>query len=263
MDVILSISNWYNFIVDRLAFDALFIPVSILIVFALFNRREYKNKTVLHFILTALTVSLVSRYMYFVYMHMKINTRYLFPVAFYVIILCVTGFMLIIRLLKLSTGRNSRIKEKHLIVFLILIIGAGSIWKALGAPDRKQYIHETAKTIRASNNPVLISNVRDSRRVAWHAKTKLLELSSVTDIDNPVFFEKALDILSSKSQQVFLLVDVKDKDFRKIFSDKKIKFPDSLILIKEFKLRHRRFYSFYKVKYTGKNEDFNSGTMDK
>ena len=169
MNIILSISAWYNFIVDRLAFDAMFIPVSILVVLALFNRKEYRNTKTLRFILTALVVTLISRYIYFVNMEMKINTRYLFSAAFYLIILCVPGFMLIILLLKKLSHKVKWIREKYLIIFLLLIIAAGSIWKALGTPDKKEYIQGTATIVKASAPAILISNLRDSTRVAWHS----------------------------------------------------------------------------------------------
>lgn len=245
MNIILSASAWYNFIVDRLAFDALFIPVSILIVFALFNSREYKNVKVLRFILTALAVTLVSRYMYFVFMETKINTRYLFTAAFYIIILCVPGFMLIMKLLKKLT----RQKEKYLISFLVLIIAAGSIWKTLGSVDKKEYITGTAKIVKVSAPAVLISNLHDSRRVAWHAKAELIPLASIMDTDNPGGADGAMKVLSSKNKNFFLLVNFKDNEFRKIFSDKKVSFPERLVFLKEFKARHRKFYALYKVKH--------------
>jgi len=241
-------SAWYNFIVDRLAFDAMFIPVSILIVFALFNCREYKNAKVLRFILTALVVTLISRYIYFVFMETKINTRYLFTAAFYIIILCVPGFMLIIRLLKKLTGR----KEKYLIIFLLLIVAAGSIWKALGSVDKKAYIRGTAEILKASAPAVLISNLHDSRRVTWHSKAELLPLASVLNIDKPIEFDGALKTLGSKDKNFFLLVNLKDREFRKLFSDKKVMFPERLVFLKEFKARHRKFYALYKVKHIEK-----------
>ena len=247
MDIILSLSAWYNFIVDRLAFDAMFIPVSILIVFALFNYKEYKNKTILHFILTTLIIILISRYIYFIHKNTRINTRYLFPAAFLLIILCVPGFSLITRFLKHICKKSSWIKEGHFIILMLLLISIGNIWKALGSPDRKHYIHDSAKIIKASSPSILISDLRDSKRVAWHSDAKLLPLSSVTDIDNPVNFENALKILSSKNKNIFLLIKSKDSEFRKHFSDKKVELPTQLILLKEFKARHRRFYSLYKV----------------
>lgn len=247
MDIILSLSAWYNFIVDRLAFDAMFIPVSILVVFAFFNCKEYKNKKILNFILTALVITLISRYMCFIHMDMKINTRYLYPAAFLIIILCVPGFSLITRLLKYISQKSSWIKERHLIILLLLLIGIGSIWKALGSPDRKHYIHDAAKIIKTSSPSLLISNLRDSIRVAWHSEAELIPLSSVMNIDNPINFANALKILSSKNKNIFLLIKSKDSEFRKIFSDKKVEFPAKLIFLKEFKARHKRFYSLYKI----------------
>lgn len=241
-------SAWYNFIVDRLAFDAMFIPVSILIFLALFNRKEYKNTEMLRFILTALVVCLVSRYIQFVHADRNINTRYLYPAAFYVIVLCIPGFTLIILLLKKLTNKTRWIKERYLVIFLLLIIAAGNIWKAFGTPDIKQYIQSTAKIVRASGPAVLISNVDDPRRVAWHSRAELIPLSSVVDIDNPVDFDNAMKVLSSRNKNIFLLIKFKDNEFRKIFADKKVKFPGNLIFLKEFKARHKKFYSLYKIK---------------
>lgn len=247
MEVILSISAWFNFIIERLIADAIFVPVAVLAGFAFFNRKEYKNKKILRFISTGLIFSVVYCYLYFVYMNMKINTRYLYPAVFYVIILCVPGFSLIILLLKKLTQKIAWIKEKHLIIFLLLVIAAGSICKALGTPDRKLYIHNAAKIIKASSHPLLISNLRDSSRVAWHSNAELLLLSSVADIDNPVNFESALQKLSSKNKNIFLFVAFKDAEFRKRFSNKKVRFPAQLVLLKEFKAKHKRFYSLYKA----------------
>lgn len=181
-------------------------------------------------------------------MDMQINTRYLYTVAFYVIILSVPGFFVIVRLLKYICQKNDKIKEKHLIIFLLVIIGIGSICKALGPPDRKHYIHDAAKIIKASSGAIIISNLRDSKRIAWHSDAELLPLSYVTDIENPLNFENAFEILSSKNKNIFLFVKFKDDKFRKIFSDKKIAFPAKLILVKEFKEKRRKFYSLYRMK---------------
>lgn len=247
MEVILSFSAWYDFIVDRLAFDAMFIPVYTLIIFALFNRKEYKNTHVLRFMLIALIISMISRYAQFVNTDMKINSRYLYPIAFYIIILCVPGFTLIILLLKKFTHKVSWIKEKYLIIFLLFIIATGSIWKALGEPERKQYIHDTAKIIKSSAPAILISNLRDSRRVAWHSNAELILLSSVMNIDNPVDLGNTLKMLNSKNKNIFLFIKFKDSEFRKLFNNKN-KFPEELIFLKEFKARHKRFYSLYELK---------------
>lgn len=250
MEVILSFSAWYDFIVDRLAFDAMFIPVCILVIFALFNRKEYKNTNVLRFVLIALIISMISRYAQFVNNNMKINSRYLYPITFYIIILCVPGFTLIILLLKKLTHKISWIKEKYLIIFLLLIIAIGSILKALGKPDRKQYIHDTAKIIKVSAPAILISNLRDSRRVAWHSNAELILLSSVVNIANPLDLSNALKMLNSKNKNIFLLIKFKDSEFRKLFNNNK--FPEELIFLKEFKAKHKRFYSLYEFK-TKKN----------
>jgi hypothetical protein len=245
---------WYNFIVDRLAFDAMFIPVSILIVFALFNRKEYKNTGMQRFILTALAVSLFSRYVYFVYVDMKINTRYLFPAAFYLSILCVPGFTLLVMLFKKLTCKIKWIREIYLIILLLLMVAVGNIWKALGDPDVKRYIHGTAKIVRASAPAILISNLHDSRRVAWHSRAKLIPLSDVADINNPVNLGNSLKTLEPQNKNIFLIVKFKDNEFRKIFSDKKAQFPESLIFLKEFKARHGKFYSLYQVSLIKKND---------
>ena len=248
MELMFSISGWYNFIVERLLLDAIFIPTMILIGFAFFNRKEYRNTKMLRFILSALVLSLIIPYIHFVYMDMKINTRYLYTATFYVIILCVPGFFLILCLLKYIFQKNDRVKEKHLIIFLLLIIGIGSICKALGPPDKKHYIHDAAKIIKASPDSIVMSNLRDSKRIAWHSNAELLPLSSVTDIENPIDFENALNILSSRNKNIFLFVKCKNDKFRKFFSEKKIAFPAKLILLKEFKAKQKRFYSLYKVK---------------
>ena len=244
----MSLSAWYNFIVDRLLFDAIFIPVAILMFFALFDRKKYQNVKVLRFILTTFAVVLVSRYLFFIIVNMKINTRYLFPIAFLIIILCVPGFSLITRGLNLILKKVSWIKERYLVIFLVMLVAIISICKALSPPDRKHYIHDTAKIIKASSSSILISDLRDSKRVAWHSDTELLPLASVIDIDNPVNFENALEILSSKNKNIFLLMKSKDIDFRKLFNDKKVNFPARIILLQEFKVRHNRFYSLYKIK---------------
>jgi hypothetical protein len=259
LEVILSISAWCNFIFERLLLDAIFIPVAILLVFAVFNRKEYRNANtkLLRFILTALVFSLTARYMLFINLGMKINTRYLYTTAFYVIILCVPGFTLIIHFLKYLTKKFSWIKEKHLTVFLLLVIGIACIGKALHPPHKKLYIQGVAKIIKASvpsAPPILISNVKDAKRVAWHSNAELLILSSVTNIDNPVFFENVLKALSSKNKNVFLFVQFKDDEFRKHFSNKKVRFPAKLILMKEFKVKHKTFYSLYKIGISEKNE---------
>ena len=240
-------SAWCNFIFDRLVLNAIFIPIAILIFFALFKYKEYKNTSMFRFVLTALVISLVSRYMYFLHMNTQINTRYLYPVAFYAIILCVPGFFMLVWLLKYLTRKVSWIKEKHLIILFLMIISIACIGKALNPPDRKGYIQDTAKFIKAYPQPVLISNLRDSRRVAWHSNAELLLLSSVTNIDSPINFESALNILNSKNKNVFLLVDFKDKEFKKHFANQKIRFPGKLLLLKEFKAKHRVFYSLYKI----------------
>ena len=203
----------------------------------------------LRFILTALILSVLSCYVQFVRMEMKINTRYLYSVAFYVIILCVPGFPPAIRLLKNLTKKITWIKEKHLTVLLLLIIGIACIGKALNPPEKKLYIQDTAKIIRVSGapaSPILISNIKDARRVAWESAAQLLPLSSVADIDNPIILESALKKLSSRNRNIFLLVKSKDAEFRKCFTNKKIKFPAKLIFVREFKVKHKTFYSLYK-----------------
>jgi FlaA1/EpsC-like NDP-sugar epimerase len=251
LEVIFSMSAWYNFIFERLLLDAIFLPVAILIVFAVFNRKEYRNTNMLRFILTALVLTLVSRYAFFVRVDMKINTRYLYTTAFYVIILCVPGFLLIVRLLKYLTKKYVWIKEKHLIIFLVLVIGIACIGKALHPPNRKCYLQDTAKIIKSTEAlvpPIIISNVRDAKRVARHSKAQLIPLSYVTNIDNPINLESALKTLSSKNNNIFLLVKFKDDEFRKLFSNKKIKFPTKLMFLKEFKAKHKTFYSLYRIK---------------
>ncbi len=252
MEVILSLSAWCDFIFTRLLKDAIFPVIVLMLVFALINRKEYKNTNakLLRFILTALVVSLISRYMFFVHMNTKINTRYLYTGAFYVIILCVPGFPAALCFLKRLTKKIPWVREKHLTVFLLLLISIACIGKALHPPSRKFYIQDTAKIINGSEAPVpplLISNLRDARRVAWHSKAELLPLSSVINIDNPVYFASALKTLSSKNRNIFLFVKSRDAEFRKCFSNKKIKFPEGLILLKEFKAKHKKFYSLYKV----------------
>jgi len=250
LEIILSISAWYNFIVERLILDAIFPPVAILIVFAVFNRKDYRNTNLLRFILTALVLTLVSRYAFFVSVDMKINTRYLYTTAFYVIILCVPGFPLAVRFLKYLTRKIIWIKEKHLTVLLLLIIGIACIGKALNPPEKKLYIQDTAKIIRASSapaSPILISNIKDARRVARHSKAQLIPLSYVTDINNPINLESALKILHSKNNNIFLLVKFKNNEFRKCFSNKKVNFPAILVFLKEFKAKHKTFYSLYKI----------------
>jgi len=250
LEIILSISAWCNFIFERLLLDAIFLPIAILSGFALFNRKEYRNTKMQRFILTALIITLISRYLLFFTVSMKINTRYLYPVAFYIIILCVPGFSLAVRLLKYLTKKNSWIKERYLIIFLLMMISIACIGKALHPPEIKSYIHDTAKFIKvseASVTPILISNIEGARRVAWHSNAELLPLSYVTDIDNPVNFEGALKILSSKNKNIFLLIKYKDDEFKKHFINKKVKFPAKLILLKEFKAKHKIFYSLYKI----------------
>lgn len=246
MDIILSISSWYNFIVERLLFDAVSVPVTILIGFAVFKRKEYKNTQMLHFILTALAVSLISRYIYFVYAEMKINTRYLFPSAFYIVILGVPGFMLALRLLDNITKRTIWITKEHLVLFLLLAIGTGSIWKALNPPERKLYIHDTAKILNAVNSPVLVSNLQDSNRIAWHSNAQLILLSSVINSSNPIYFQQALNTLGLKNKNIFIIVEYENEEFENYFSHKGIKFPTGLKLLREFKEKHRKFYSLYK-----------------
>jgi hypothetical protein len=246
----LSISAWHNFILQRLLTDAIFPPIAVLIAFAVFNRKEYRNTPLLRFILTAIVITLISVYAFFVHMEMKINTRHLYAAAFYGIILCVPGFPIAVRLLKHLTRIFPRIKETHLTVFLLLAISIACIGKALHPPDRKFYIQDTAKIIKDSKypvSPILISNIEDDRRVAWQSNAELLPLSSVADINNPVFFENALNVLRTKNKNIFLLVQFSDAEFRRCFSNKNVKFPAKLMLLKEFRTKQKIFYSLYKA----------------
>ena len=209
----------------------------------------------LRFILTALIIGLISRYVFFVYSKMRFNTRYLYPVAFNVIVLCVPGFTLLVRLLKQLTKKINWIKEKHLIIFLLFVIGIACIGKALNPPKIKYYIQDTAKIIKGrktSISPILISNIRDATRVAWHSDAQLIPLSSVISITYPVNFENTLRVLNTKNRNIFVLVKFKDDEFRKLFSNKKIEFPATLIFLKEFKVKRNTFSSLYKVKFSEK-----------
>lgn len=252
MKIILSISAWYNFIVDRLLLDAVFLPVAILAFLAFFNRAAYRRKSPLRFLLTALIIILVSRYAFFVYVNMEINTRYLYPVAFYVIILSVPGFPVAVRLLRRLTKNFPRLNERCLSVFLLLTLILAGIGKALHPPERKFYIRETAQIIRAaaiSGTPLLVSNIDDAERVAWHAGAELLPLAAAVNPDHPVLLAAALKTLSSKKKTVFLLVDSGDAEFRKYLGGKKINFPAGLKFLHEFKIKPGIFYSLYKAAF--------------
>ncbi|MDD5596373.1 MAG: hypothetical protein PHV82_00425 [Victivallaceae bacterium] len=249
MDTILSISDWGDFLLSRLLLDAVFVVVAILLIFAFFNRREYENTPMFRFFLTALTVTLLSRYAYFVISEAKINSRYLFPAAFYVLILCVPGFPVIVKLgnylLKFIPGG----KEKILAVLLVLGIGIACIGKALHNPEKKEYIHRVAQILKASSSPVLISDMGDSVRIAWHSDSELIPLSSVLNTQYPVFAGNALKRLKAQPGNLFLFVRFKDTEFRKIFTDRKLEFPKEFILLEEFNERHKRFYSLYKISF--------------
>lgn len=250
MDVILSVSAWYNFLLSRLLFDAVFVIVALLMIFAFFNRGEYKNTGMLRFILTAFVLTLFSRYIYYMRVETRINTRYLYPVAFYVIILCVPGFPVLVRLGNYLFDFIPGRKEKILPVLLLAAIGIACVGKALHSPQRKDYIHDIAKIILAAETaekPLLISNADDAQRIAWHAKAELMPLTSVAAIGNPANLQNAVKILSSKKLRIFFLLQLKNEELEKTFSKDNVKFPKQLIFIREFKVKHEKFYSLYTV----------------
>ncbi|MFA6715140.1 MAG: hypothetical protein WC082_14335 [Victivallales bacterium] len=247
LDVILSISDWGEFLLSRLLLDAVFVVVAILLIFTFFNRGEYKNTPMFRFILTAMFVTLFSRYAYFVISATKINSRYLLSAAFYVLILCVPGFPVIVKLVNYLLKFIPGGKEKILAVLLVLGIGIACIGKALHNPEKKEYIHRVAHILEAFPAPVLISDMEDSTRIAWHSDSELIPFSSVLNIEYPVFAGNALKKLKSEPGNFFLLVKFKDTEFRKIFTDRKLEFPKEFILLEEFRERHKKFYSLYKI----------------
>ena len=251
MDIILDISAWGNFLFSRLVLDAIFVPFFILLVLALFNRDEYRASASFRFLITALLVTLVSRYVFFVHTKTKINTRYLFTVAFYVIILCAPGLPILVRIVSYIFNFIPGKKEKVLSVFLIAAIGIACVSKALHAPEKKDYIHSIAKTVsteEVAGKTLFISNVHDGQRIAWHSKAEFVPLSSVVDIGNLVNLQNAVKILGTKKHRIFFLLQLKNGELKKSFQSQNVKFPKRLIFMGEFKVKRKIFYSLYMVK---------------
>jgi hypothetical protein len=248
-----SISAWADFIFDRLINNTIFITVMILLILGLFKRKEFKNTNMFRFIYIACIITLFSRYIYYVMQHALVNTRYLYPLAFYSIVLCVPGFFFALKILSYFCDRFPKVKKEYLSVALIAVIGIAGAGKALNLPKHKEHITQTIEIIKCSNGdeqPVLISNLREKRiyRIAWDSKARPIRLSAVTDINNPVTFPEALRLLKTKRNNVFVLVNSKDLDFRKLFAGKSIEFPPDLTLVKEYKEKRRRFYCLYEYK---------------
>jgi hypothetical protein len=255
----LSISDWGDFLLSRLVLDAVFVPFVILVILALFNRSEYRKSAQFRFLLTALLLVLLSRYAFYIISRGRINTRYLFPAAFYVLILCVPGFPVLVRLANYIFDFIPGEKKKILSLLLLAVIGIACVGKALHAPKKKDYIHSVAQFVAAEKSagkPLLISDADDARRVAWHSKAELMPLASVADGDEPAKLRSAVQILSSKKRRIFFLLELKDEELKKSFSESKTEFPEQLIFLGEFRVKHGRYYSLYKVKTnSGDNSD--------
>jgi hypothetical protein len=249
LNVVVSVAAWANFIFERLLKEAVFPAVAVLLFFAVFNRRDYKNKQPLYFILLASAITLVVRYVVFVQANTQINTRYLYLLGFYAMILCAPGVPKIVQFLKYLTKRFFKVKEIYLTILVLVVVGIACIGKALHPPDVKQYIQEPIKIIKQADclkPPLLISNSQEARRVAWHSKAELMPLTDVVDINNPVFFADALVALYSKNKNIFLLLELESGGLKKHFSDKNIIFPKKLILIKKLKVKHGNISYIYR-----------------
>ncbi len=244
MDIILSASKWHNFIVARLFEDALYFPVLILMVFAFFRTKEFKNNQSLRFVIVAAVVTLLTRYFYFVSVEGRINTRYLFSFVFFIVLLCLPGFTVMLSGLEKIFKNTERVKKKHLAVFLLILAAACGAGKALGPPDKKDYIHASSEILKAASPAVLLTDLKDYRRLGWHTKAKVIKMSSAVDINNPRIWDDALKALSSPNKKLFVMVKSRNEDFRKSISNAGIK---ELKLLREFKTKRERFYSLYKV----------------
>ncbi|MDD5727013.1 MAG: hypothetical protein PHV59_00480, partial [Victivallales bacterium] len=92
MNILFSLSAWYDFFFERLMLDAVFIVFVFLFVLGLFSREKYPNTPQLRFLFMVFIFALLSRYIHFIYAATRINTRYLFTTAFYALILCLPGY---------------------------------------------------------------------------------------------------------------------------------------------------------------------------
>ena len=242
--------NFLKFIFLDSAFPAVFI----LFIFALISYKQIKPDEALRFIIIFSIITFSIRLMQ--YIILPYNARYLYTLTFFFIIFSVTGFPLLVFILnKLMPKKIPAIAINHVKIFLMLIIGVSCIGKALSSPDHKSYIKEIAQIIKkAERKAVLIfDDARDGVRSAYHAGVEYFPFESILDKDlkNMGY---ALNIIELKGIKTFVLVKKSDKDFRKFFEERKIKFP--LKLIKELKEKHICFSLYeYDVIYYNKLTD--------
>ena len=238
----------YNFIFERLVLDAIFIPFAILLLLSFFGIKEYKNVKAFRFLLLVMAAFLSLVGIQYIKAKGNINTRYLFPFAICIIAICPPG----IETIKKIITKFVKLPSKYIYVPIAVIISVSCIAKALNPPDNKKYIHTISKYISelsTKQRPLIVTNVDDYRRIAWHAKSDYYTVDRIINLKKTHCIVPALEKLHKlRKQPTFLLLKMRASDFNKLFKANQEASTQKLYLITEQKVKTHVYYSLYKFR---------------
>jgi hypothetical protein len=278
MQSILEMEHWITLVSKT--FDAVFPVIWVLIGFAVFNRKSFKNQSILRFILWFVFISFTLRFV-ILFSGVRFAKRYYYTITVALIILSTPAIPFIRFLIKkVLEKRFPKITSKHISIAIILALCSICIAK-IARPDFDKkwitHIGSEIKEMTPDKPPIIITNL-DDKRVVYYASGQYLKFgipgekifhSDRKHIINMVgslsycgklekagsyvaltinqglpFFKDNLNALGNESVYVLMLMD--DSDFRQLFIDENVDFP--LQLKKVYKDHKKRDICLYKLK---------------
>ena len=206
-ETILSSGIWWK--IFNGFFKLIFAPYFLALVLSIFNRKKFKNKDILLFILFATLVICLLRLAF--YFSGVISIRYMYPLVPLMLILSIPGFIYATKPLQ-KFIKDIRIR-KIIICILLVLLCAGSIWKALHFRDKKTYLSLVSQDIINNisvNDPIAyISNldIRPGYRV---------DINASIYFNNNIISKEIKEICKYEvkyKRKVFILWEGKTKSF--------------------------------------------------
>ncbi|OGV51296.1 MAG: hypothetical protein A2X49_03790 [Lentisphaerae bacterium GWF2_52_8] len=265
MKTLFSLKLWGSFLSK--AFESVFPPFAILLLFAWKKRSEFLRGPALRFFLL-FSLTLICLLFVLLFSGTPFEKRYFFTFAAVSLLLAAPGFYGIRELLLPFLNRWPFVKD-NLTALLLLVLAGICLGKALNPSFEKIWMQEIAGYIKASNKKVYLITDSTDGRIAYYAGAEYVRLSSKNDdfsilkdgsgteshelingvlsvrgsgeiagkwVALPgsepgmVFLKENIRRIEEKGNKVYLLF-FKDDIIKKAFLDDKVPFPLSLVKI--------------------------------
>jgi hypothetical protein len=254
------IVNFSHLFFNKLLWNAVFPSTILLLIFTFYHLKAFKLNKQLIFILIAFTIVFMIHAVFGVLLGAggdggwDCESRRFYIIAVLTIPFCVLGFPKLIEISEKIYYKFSKKEDinknkvnRRVLLFWILIFTISCIGKGLSPQSYKEYVNEPGQIIKKNtsknlNTLFINDDYYDMRSKYYSGADKFLTINEILNKNTPKAFYTKLDNYIKHGYKPFIFTDNSNDKFKKIFTDKNVKFK--LNLLKEWKNGEYSLYEY-------------------